>query len=463
MTPEQVSSIPLSAEVLSQTPQEAIELILCLLEQVLTLRARVEALEAQIKKNSSNSNQPPSSDSPFTVKPKPKPTTKKERKRRGTRQQYLQPTEIQELFPEPCSCGCAEYEQSEPYYTHQVIELPNIELSVLHIILHRGRCSNCGKTVKAHVPFAARTGFGPRLSAMIAELIGVHGDSRRAVQDFLQSVFDLRVSQGAIQKITDRVRQAISPHHEAIRELVHSADVNHADETTWKRKGGLEWLWLLCNAAAAFFLIHKNRSCEAFEALIGEWRGLLVSDGYGVYRQWVYGRQTCLAHLIRRAKNLAERNNPALSKPGAWALSELRLLCRMSKRRPSNGEWNMFYARLMRFIGLYHERKDEVGQLARLLSRELDCLWLFLEEKGVAPTNNHAERTLRFAVLWRKRSFGTRVDKGDRFVERILSLRQTCRLQGKRVYPVLVDAMQSFLHDSEPDLAWIHGIKLATP
>jgi transposase len=463
MTPAQLSMIPLSAEVLSRTPQEAIDLILRLLEQVVALQARVEALEAQIKKNSSNSNKPPSSDSPFTAKPKSRTGTAKARKRKGTRQQCLRPTEVLELFPAPCSCGCATCEESEPYYVHQVIELPKIELSVRHIILHRGRCSGCGKTVKAHIPFALRTGFGPGLSAMIIELTGTHGDSRRAAQDFLQSVLSLRVSQGAIQKITNRVSQAIEPHYEAIKEAVHSAPVNHVDETTWKRKSGLEWLWLLCNTMAAYFLIHKNRSYKAFEALIGDWQGILVSDGYSVYQQWVHGRQTCLAHLIRRAKGLAERGNPALSRPGAWALSELRLLCRMAKRRPSNGEWNMFYARLLRFIGLYHEREDEAGQLARQLRRELDSLWLFLEEEGVAPTNNHAERTLRFAVLWRKRSFGTRADKGDRFVERILSLRQTCRLQGKRVYPVLVDAMRAFLEGTQPDLAWFRPPACATP
>jgi transposase len=70
---------------------------------------------------------------------------------------------------------------------------------------------------------------------------------------------------------------------------------------------------------------------------------------------------------------------------------------------------------------------------------------------------------LRFAVLWRKRSFGTRIDKGDRFVERILSLRQTCRLQAKRVYPVLVDAMRAFLEGTKPDLEWIQPSARATP
>jgi transposase len=472
-----LSLIPLDANILNRTPPEVVELLLRLLaenqalreenhmlrQEIAILRIRVEELEAKLNKNSSNSNKPPSSDSPFVAKPKCDPVKKKARKRKGSRQQCLRPTEVVEQFPEPCSCGCARLEEPEPYYIHQVIELPEIELSVRHIILYRGRCSDCGKTVKAHVPFALRTGFGPRLSAMIVELTGAHGDSRRAVQDFLQSVFALRISQGAIQKITDRLRQAIEPHYEAIRAVVQSAPVNHADETIWKRKKGVEWLWLLCNNMAAFFLVHKNRSRKAFESLIGDWQGILVSDGYGVYQQWIHGRQSCLAHLIRRAKGLSERGNPALSRPGAWAHSELRLLCRMSKRRPSNGEWNMFYARLFRLIGLYHDRKDEAGQLVRLLRREWDHLWLFLQEQGVAPSNNHAERTLRFAVLWRKRSFGTRVDKGDRFVERILTLRQTCRLQRKRVYPVLVDAMSAYLRGTTPDLTWIQPSTCATP
>lgn len=81
----------------------------------------------------------------------------------------------------------------------------------------------------------------------------------------------------------------------------------------------------------------------------------------------------------------------------------------------------------------------------------------------MAPTNNHAERMLRFAVLWRKRSLGTRSDRGERWAERILSLRQTCRLQGKRTYPVLVNAIESFFAGEHPDLAWIHADIGATP
>ena len=78
--------------------------------------------------------------------------------------------------------------------------------------------------------------------------------------------------------------------------------------------------------------------------------------------------------------------------------------------------------------------------------------------EGVGPTNNLAERLLRRGVLWRKRSLGTESDSGDRWVERILSLTQTCRLQKKLSYPVLVEAIDAYFHDKEPDLSWIEDI-----
>jgi len=75
--------------------------------------------------------------------------------------------------------------------------------------------------------------------------------------------------------------------------------------------------------------------------------------------------------------------------------------------------------------------------------------------EGVSPTNNHAERMLRFAVMWRKRSHGVASEKGCRWAERILSVRQTCRLQSRKLFPVLVDAVDSYFKGRKPDLAWI--------
>jgi len=96
---------------------------------------------------------------------------------------------------------------------------------------------------------------------------------------------------------------------------------------------------------------------------------------------------------------------------------------------PIEKEWETFYGRLMKLIARYRDNKDATGTFARRLEREIAHLWVFLEQEGVSPTNNHAERMIRFGVLWRKCSQGTSSDKGNRWVERILSLRQTCRLR----------------------------------
>ena len=104
---------------------------------------------------------------------------------------------------------------------------------------------------------------------------------------------------------------------------------------------------------------------------------------------------------------------------------------------------------------LYEGADDTAGQLARSIARHLESLWLFLEEEGVEPTNNRSERALRFAVIWRKRSFGTQSEKGNRWVERILSVKQTCRMRDKPLFPVLVDAIDAYFKDQSPDLAWI--------
>src|SRR5262249_48476901 len=136
---------------------------------------------------------------------------------------------------------------------------------------------------------------------------------------------------------------------------------------------------------------------------------------------------------------------------------ELQRSCYMATAPRTGGEWRVWYARLCKLIDLYHDRQDDSGKFTRRLLREMDSLWVFLAQHGVDPTNNRAERALRFAVLWRKRSLGTASAKGNRWVERLLSLRETCCLQAKSTYTVLVEALTSFFHGQPPDLSWING------
>jgi transposase len=422
------------------------------------LTKRVDELEARLNRNSSNSNQPPSSDSPYqktTDESKNKSKGGGKKCRKGHRQKLLKATKTQPVHPNRCQCGCSEFDHLEPYYTHQYIELPQIIMEVIHFVLYRGRCRSCGKVNKGYIPTGYQTGFGPRLSALIVELAGMAGNSRDMVRTFCSSVLELPISLGAIQKVIDRASDAIKPHYEAIRDKARASRVNHLDETPWHKGGKLNWLWVMANSVVAFFMIHTNRSKAAFEALIGTWNGILVSDNYAVYQKWVNKRQTCLSHLIRKAKGLAQRTDSELATFGNWTKKELQRLIKMANAPPTIGEWRAFYARLCRLIALYRDSESEAGTFARRLEEEMDTLFVFLVEEGVEPTNNFGERILRFGVLWRKRSQGTKSDKGNRWVERILSLRQTCRIQKKSTFNVLVDAFDSYFKELDPELAWI--------
>jgi len=370
----------------------------------------------------------------------------------------LEPTEVVDVPPGSCPCGCTDVLDPEPYYTHQHIELPEIRPDVTHFRLHQGPCAGCGRLVKARLdqlPAADQVGFGPRLSSFVGLLSGVVGVGRRDTQRILHSVLGLSVSLGAIQKMVDRVSQAIQPHYEAIGEQVHSAPVNHVDETSWRCQAVLQWLWVLANHTTAYFQIRPGRTKNDFLALIGVWKGILVSDDYGCYRDWVNLHQTCLAHLIRRARKLAEDLDPERARFGASLKNELQLMCAWAQAPPSVPEWNAHYMRMIKLLFRHNARRDDAGRLARALVRQLDDLWIYLEHHAVDPTNNLAERVLRFLVIRRKVSGGTQSEKGNRWTERIASLRETCRLRGLRSYPILVDAVQRFFEGRTPDLSWL--------
>jgi transposase len=336
-----------------------------------------------------------------------------------------------------------------------VIELPEIQIAVMDVVLHQTRCPRYGRLLKAPLPVARRYGYEPRLTALIGELSGSQRDSRSAVQEFCMSVLGVHISRGAIQRMVDRVSEAIKPHDEAIAEKARRAKVNYIDETAWYQHGVLAWLWVMVNTTVALFAVQASCSQAAFEALVERWVGILVSDGYAVYRQWMNGRQACLAHLIRRARGLSERKEPELAWFGGRTMAELQRSVHWATAPPTSGEVQTWYARMVHLLRQYRPRQDEAGTFARTLERELSTLWTFMVEEGVEPTSNRAERALRFAVLWRKLMQGTYNEKGDCWVERILSLRETCRVRGILTFPVLAEAVTCYFNRQHPNISWI--------
>jgi transposase len=452
------AGLPFDAAHWEQTPLVVRQWVVHLLDVIQQQEARITALEARVSQNSSNSDRPPSSDPPYgqrIARSGARGRPGAEPGHPGHRQALLAPTEVIAVKPEACGCGQREFPETQPYYTHQVIELPEIQMCVTHVVLHAANCPRCACIIKADLPVEYRCGYGPRLTALIGELSGPQRGRRSTVQAFCQSVLGVPISRGAIQRAIDRVSEAIKPHYEAIAQKARSTEVNYIDETAWYQHGVLAWLWVMVNATVALFKVQSSRNKAAFETLVERWAGILVSDGYGVYQHWVHGRQTCLAHLIRRARGLAERHDPELAYFGRRVMTELQRLVHWATVPPTSGEVQTWYARIVHLIDQYDARRDEAGTLARTLDRELGSLWTFVVQEGVEPTNNRAERALRFAVLWRKLMQGTYNEKGDRWVERILSLRETCRLRSRPTFPVLVDAVTCSFNGQHPDVSWI--------
>ncbi len=265
------------------TPPAVQDDIQSLHQQIKQLQPHVETLQGRVEKTSQTSSKPPSSDSPFD---KPKRTQRQSSGKRGGRQGHsgtgptlLSPTEVHLIAPGPCVCGHGELVSLAPYDTHQVVELPPIEMDIAHFILHQGTCRGCGRTLKAQGPSEHQAGYGPRLTALIGALAGMHRPSRRLIQDFCHSVLNIPRSLGAVQKSIDRVSHALVPHYEAMATLARQATVGSIDETPWDCQNALHWLWTLSTKTVSLYLMHPHRSKEAFAALIEDWQGIVVSDG----------------------------------------------------------------------------------------------------------------------------------------------------------------------------------------
>jgi transposase len=162
-----------------------------------------------------------------------------------------------------------------------------------------------------------------------------------------------------------------------------------------------------------------------------------------------------LAHLIRMPKGLTERLEAGIVHCGARVLAELQRRCHRGTERPTVGQWRAWDARFRSLVNHQATREDQAGTCARRWARAGEALWGFLDVQDVEATTTMVERAHRFGVLWRKRSQGTCSEQGNRWVERVLSLRHTCRIRGRPTFPMLVDAVVCLFKGEKPDLSWI--------
>lgn len=436
-----------------------------LLSVIEALQRRIKDLERQINKpskNSGNSHRPPSSDNPAGPKRKNKrkPSGRKPGGQPGrafrTRAR-LSPTATETVRPENCQHCSGELDRGEKVgeVVFQRIDIPTISLIVTDFVCETIACPNCARKTTGQTNLCGRARFiGPRLAATMSTLSGRYHLSKRQVQEALSSILGVDIGLGSVSNVEQRVSQAIAPaYHEAV-EVVQSSAVVNADETGWREATCRSWLWSAATADLAVFQIHHSRGADAARRLLSDdFSGALISDRWGAYN-WIEdeNRQFCWAHLLRdftgweesggRGASYGERLHTLGQETiHLWKTSQLSDADYTSIGAEIAENQESIHALLKK--AQYHGSPQIRRTAKRLLSQE-NCLWLFLTRPGVAPTNNHAERMLRQAVLWRKKSFGTASGMGSTFVARILTAVSSLRLQGRNVLGFLSDSIKSF-------------------
>ena len=457
------------------------------LQQEQALRARAEGelrearqalreLEQAVRRRptASNSSLPPSAN-PIGARP----AVKKQPTGRRPGGQLGHPGRSRTLLPQnqvdqvvehrPASCGHCRAaidprSAGQVVGRHQVAELPPVAVVISE---HRSlacRCGRCGHVTRGTIPQdVAASCTGPRLSAAIALFGASLKGSKRAVAEVVAEVLGCPMALGSVCARERELCGALAAPYEQLVESAAMSKVKYVDETGWKLKGKTRWLFVSADADQTVFRVEKARTRTGLAALFGagegqKLRGVFCTDRAGIYDMLpLEKRGLCWAHLKRDFVAALERAAIERGGAGEAMATEALAVCRqmfelwhrfkkkeVSRRGLQDGIAPL-RVRMRRALedGAACGRKKTAGLCRALLRRE-PALWKFATTPGLEPTNNLAERMLRPAVIWRKKSFGSASRGGCRYVERVLSVTATLRQRGYPTLAYLADAIAAY-------------------
>lgn len=427
---------------------------------LLELKAVVAELTARLNQDSTNSHKPPSSDK---KKRRPRRNRRKtggkagaKKGHKGHNRDLVPPEQLTSqtpCFPEACGgCGAAlspEQKHGAPR-PHQFFELPPIEMEVHQLDLYRCKCG-CGAITEAVPPPEHSTGQGPRLTALITTLIGAFRLARRQVEELLLSTTGRSPSLGSIQACWQRGAKAAKPVAKALEKALTKQPMLNIDETSWKQAGKKRWMWVAATQKLAVFAVNTRGMKQLREWKLLKYRGVVGCDRWNAYSR-IKRKQLCWSHLIRDLEAIAVRDGigrePAKKMQASveemfeqwWAFKEDKL-----SRTSLQSATASFRASFKAFCTAGSEQTDDDRwrKLGADLLKKWPHVFRFLDEEGVEPTNNLAERMIRPVVMWRRTSQGTRTDLGSQEAAAVLTVVQTCRLQARSALMVLEDIVRA--------------------
>jgi transposase len=426
----------------------------------------VQALEAQLAQNSSNSSRPPSTDPPGAPPTQKRATTSGLRRggqpgHKKHQRTLLPPERVKQttvLLPTQCRRCTMPLSGRDPEpHVHQVVDIPRMLADAHNYLLHSLLCQSCKVYTRAELPSGVPTGnFGPRLQAMIAVCSGQYHMSKRMIEEMMSDFFDAKLCLGSVSNLEQDTSEALAAPVAQAAQYVKQQRIKHADETGWTEGKKRAWLWVAVASSVAVFLIRRSRGAAVAKELLGErFTGFLITDRWNGYN-WIGTsmRQLCWAHLVRQFKGFEDHG------PHGQRLGQQLQACSASMF----GHWHrvrdgtLQRSSFQQYMGpirseiLQRLREGSLCGVPKIAGRCREILKLqgalftFVRVAGIEPTNNIAERAVRPAVLWRKGSFGTDSESGSRFVERILTAVATLRIQRRNVLDYITRACEAQLH-----------------
>jgi transposase len=448
-------------------------------QQVDALQVEIAQLREQLaraRKDSSTSSKPPSSDIV-----KPKPALADDQAKRSIGGQPGHPKHDRQPFPaeqisrfvehtlELCPCCGGPLHRNAHIAT--VVQQVDVEKPPLFVEQHTSPefwCDHCDRGYKAPMPLHIQRGglAGPDLTALIAFMKGVCHASFSTIRTFLRDIVGVTISRSELSKIIGKVSAALEGPYEELLLLLPNEPLVNTDETGHKNNKERWWTW--CFRAELFTLYHidAHRSADVLMDILGkEFKGVVGCDYFSAYRRYMrecsVELQFCLAHLIRDVKFLTTLPDARDQRYGEDLRAALKDLFEVFHQREHLAE-RVFQTRLeaardrVLRVGLAGPPTRHGQNMEKRFRDHGTAYFTFVTTPGVEPTNNLAEQAIRFVVIDRHITQGTRSEGGRQFCERIWTVIATCVQQGKSVYAFLREAVGNWF-EGEPAPSLLAG------
>jgi len=295
--------------------------------------------------------------------------------------------------------------------------------------------------VWADMPLSEWRLIGPMLASFIAHLKMEFRLPVRKISGIL-SYFGISLSTGVIQHCFEESGAVVAPIEAPLIDAVLEEALLYVDETGWKEKSQTLWLWVFCSLTISYYCVGR-RTKRFLQSVLGtEFKGWLMTDGYGAYRHYAK-RLRCWAHLLRKARGLAESTD-AIAREFGLIVLDLMNKCMSAVygwRSESNAKekTDVVVNALAPLLEAFEKACEKYGgkdithektsALAREFLNDWDAIFRILEHPYLPLTNNNAERALRPWVILRKICYGSRSAKGTKTFALLASVIDTCRLR----------------------------------